>query len=126
MKPLVRIAALFAALLLASSSVLAHGGRARVGVGLYMSPWGFWGPPVYSSSYYYPRPYYPYPDVYYPRTVVVQPSAPMVYIEQGDGAGESAPAGGNYWHYCKESGNYYPYVKECPGGWHKVSPEPEK
>ncbi|MDP2882045.1 MAG: hypothetical protein Q8N89_10720 [Azonexus sp.] len=52
------------------------------------------------------------------------PPQPQVYIEQ---AQEPAPgAGQQYWYFCKSAQGYYPYVKECPDGWQKVLPQPEK
>ncbi len=98
---------LFALLLVASTSVMAHS-KARVHLGVHFgfpvfySPWWYAPPPVY---------YYPYP------TVVVPPSPP-VYVEK-----EQAE---NWWYYCDQSKGYYPYVKECPGGWQRVPPTPAK
>jgi hypothetical protein len=97
--------------LLVSGSALAwhHGG---VRFGFYV------GVPV--GPYWYP-PYYPY---YYPPAVVTVPSSPPVYVEQG-AAAPAAPVQQNYWYYCAESKSYYPYVKECPGGWQRVTPQPQ-
>jgi hypothetical protein len=103
-------------LLTGASSAWAHG---RVGVGVYFGP--YWGP---GPWYYSPPPYY-----YRPEVVVVPAPQPMVYVEQAQGAAsaETAPrAGEQYWYYCAASKGYYPYVKECPGGWQKVQPHPEK
>lgn len=85
---------------------LAHG-RTRVGV--YFGP--VWGPVWYPPPFYYP-----------PQVVVVPPSQPPVYIEQSPPA-EQASA---YWYYCKSAKGYYPYISECPEGWQKVLPQPEK
>lgn len=92
-----------------ASSASAHGPRTRVGV--YFGP--VWGPVWYPSPYYYP-----------PQVVVVPPAPPPVYIEQQQDAGPEP--GQQYWYFCKSAQGYYPYVKECPGGWQKVLPQPEK
>lgn len=111
-----KILSLLVVLLLAGmGSAWAHGGR--VGVGVYVGP--YWGP----GPWYYPPPYY-----YRPEVVVVPAPQPPVYIEQQ----QPAPAettnrpAEQYWYYCAASKGYYPYVKECPGGWQKVQPHPEK
>ncbi|MBS1143909.1 MAG: hypothetical protein H6R14_1315 [Proteobacteria bacterium] len=92
------------------SDASAHGVRGRVGVYIGGPVWGPW----------YPAPYY-YPP---PQVIVVPPPQPQVYIEQSQ---ESAPESGQqYWYFCKSAQGYYPYVKECPGGWQKVLPQPEK
>jgi hypothetical protein len=104
---------LAAGAVLASGSALAHG-RVHFGLGLNF---GF---PVWGPSYYYAPP----PAYYYPQTVVV-PAAPQVYIERGNQAAP-APTGGNWWYYCGDSRAYYPYVKDCPGGWQRVSPTPQR
>ena len=120
------------ALIVASGSVLARGGshgggrsgghfsgshgfhgshfasRARVGI-FVGAPFGYYAPPYY----YYP-PYYP--------PIVAAPSAPPVYIEQGNL--QPAPAQQGYWYYCAASQAYYPYVKECAEDWQLVSPQP--
>lgn len=92
----------------------AHDVRTRVGV--YFGPSVYWGSP-WPGPYYYP--YYP------PQVVVVPAPQPPVYIEQNEPA-ESAKQPSQYWYYCKSSKGYYPYVKECPDGWQKVLPQPEK
>lgn len=102
--------AMLVLLFAASSSAMAHGGRGRVGVGVYFGP--TWGP------WFYPPPYY-----YQPPVVVLPPSPPPVYIEQYEAAGENVQ---QYWYYCRGAKGYYPYVKECPEGWQKVLPQPEK
>ena len=89
-----------------------HGGP-RVSFGLHF------GVPFYAPYYYYPA-YYPAP-VYYPAApLVVQPSAPPVYVERGD----VVPEGAGTWYFCRESNAYYPYVKQCPGGWARVPAQP--
>ena len=90
------------ALVLASTSVLAHG-RGRVHLGLHF---GF---PLYPSYWHYPPPvyYYPYP---------VAPASPPVYVERSQAD--------SWWYYCEQTRGYYPYVKECPGGWQRVPPAP--
>jgi hypothetical protein len=73
-------------------------------------------------GYYHPYPYYYHPYYYYPP-VVVQPSPP-VYVERGES--QPAPAQEYYWYYCADAKMYYPYVKQCPGGWQRVSPQPQE
>lgn len=67
-------------------------------------------------------PFYPWPYYYraYPP-VVVAPSGPTTYIEQG---GEGLGRAEAYWYYCPDSKSYYPYVRECPGGWQREVPRP--
>lgn len=93
-----------------ASSASAHGSRARVGVYIGGPVWG---------PYWYPSPYY-----YPPQVVVLPAPQPPVYIEQQQDAGPES--GQHYWYFCKSAQGYYPYVKECPGGWQKVLPQPEK
>ena len=99
-----------------------YGGNVRFGISL--------GVPVYGPRFY-PAPYYAYPAYAYPAPVyayppvVVEPSPPPVYIEQG--ASPSAPAqtqAQGDWYYCAASGAYYPYVAECPAGWQRVPAQP--
>ena len=117
--------------LLASTGGAWANGRVYGSVGVYLGgPGPYWGP-AYGRPYYYPRPYYPwpyaYPAPYYePAPVVVVPTEPPVYIEQGDPVAGHEPDGGQYWYYCRNAKNYYPYVKECPGGWQKVPPQPAR
>jgi hypothetical protein len=107
----------------ASASALAwhHGGHARVGV--YIGAPAYWYPPYYYPPYYAPY----YPGYYYPP-VVVAPSAPPTYIEQGGGqpavASPQSPPEPNWWYYCADAKAYYPYVRECPAGWQRVAPQP--
>ncbi len=123
MKIFKSLSLLLALLLCGIGGASAHGGR--VGVGVYVGPGPFWGPPIY-RPYYGPGPYF-YPAPYFaPPPVIIQQAPPPVYIEQRPAAEEPAQEAGNYWHYCRESKAYYPYVKECPGGWQKVLPQPEK
>jgi hypothetical protein len=93
-----------------------HGGFYHGGprVGIVIGGPGYWG---YPDAYDYPP--YAYPPV------VVAPSAPPTYIEQGEPA-EQAPAAqqSNDWYYCSKPEGYYPYVKQCPGGWQRVAPQP--
>ena len=101
-----------------------HRGNHRGGnvhFGVVIGP--FWGAP-----WHYPPPYYPR---YYPPVVVVQPPAPLVYIEQAPMPAAPLPppapaaaAPANYWYYCAAARAYYPYVGECPGGWQQVLPQP--
>ena len=120
---LTRRAAILLALLavasFASESALAHGGRARIGVGFYFGApyWGGWG---------WGAPYYPYYPPHYSAYPVYVPSQPATYIQQ-DVAPAPAPAPQQgYWYYCSDAQAYYPYVKECPGGWQRVSPQPSR
>lgn len=102
---------------LMASAAWAHPPRARVGVyvGPYWGPW--WGPP----PIYYPQP-----------VVVVRPEPQPVYVEQAESSEPPppkvvAPAPvQQYWYYCASAKGYYPYAKECPEGWQKVLPTPEK
>jgi hypothetical protein len=96
-----------------TTSAWAHGWRGHVGV--YVGG-PVWGPMWYPPPYYYP-----------PQVVVVPPPQPTVYIEQQEAApAEPASGGQQYWYFCNSAKGYYPYVKECPGGWQKVLPQPEK
>ena len=93
------------------SSAWAHGSRVYFGVNVG-GP--MWGPVWYPPPYYYP-----------PQVIVVPPPAPPpVYIEQPAPAVQSAQQ--QYWYYCARAKGYYPYVKDCPEGWQKVLPQPEK
>ena len=99
-----------AALLMAfSGGALAH---VHTEVGVYVGP--YWGP------WYAPPPYY-YPPQ--PQVVVVPQAPPPTYIENRQAPAETAQ---QYWYYCRSAKGYYPYVKECPDGWQKVLPQPEK
>ena len=91
-----------------------HHGGVRFGFGLFVGAPAF----GYYPSYYYP----PYPPYYYPQTVVV-PTAPPVYVEQGQ-VPAPAQAQPGYWYYCRESNAYYPYVEQCAGQWERVPPRP--
>ena len=105
-----------------AGSALAHRSHVGIGVGINL------GPPVLAPAWPAYRPYYgpyygPYYPYYSPPSVVVVPAAPPpVYIEQNPPA-ETANA---YWYFCPDAQAYYPYVKECPEGWQKVLPQPEK
>jgi len=68
--------------------------------------------------YFPPLPYFP--------PVVEAPTAPPVYIEQGNDPSapdrsSGYPAG--YWYYCADAQAYYPDVKECAGAWQLVAPQ---
>jgi hypothetical protein len=88
---------------------------------------GFYvGAPFYGPAYYPYGPYYPYRAPYYAYPpVVVAPSQPPVYVEQGAAPAPitSAAADGN-WYYCADSNAYYPYIKECATGWQRVPAQP--
>lgn len=97
-----------------------HGGNVRFGISI--------GVPIYGPRYY-PAPHYAYPAYVYPAPVyayppvVVAPSAPPVYVEQG--ATEAAPAQAQgEWYYCATTQAYYPYVAECAAGWQRVPAQP--
>lgn len=106
-----RVVLLALALVLAATgSAFAHGGRARIGVGVYMGP--YWSPWFYPPPYYYP-----------PQVIVVPQAPPPVYIEQREAPAAPEPAS---WYYCHPAKAYYPYVKECPEAWQKVLPQPER
>jgi hypothetical protein len=84
-----------------------HGGH-RAAVGLMFAAPAFWlfRAPIYAPS------------------VVAAPSAPPVYIEQGDAQPVAVQSAGDWWYYCAESKAYYPYVKECAQEWQRVAAEP--
>ncbi len=99
-----------------------HGGNVRFGISI--------GVPIFGPRYY-PAPYYGYPayihraPVYAHPPVVVQSSAPPVYIERETAPAAVAPAQAqNDWYYCAESRAYYPYVAQCPAGWQRVPAQP--
>ena len=116
---------LIALLLLGAGGVgNAWADHGHVRFGVMVGP--YWGAP-----WHYPPPYYypPYYAPYYPPVVVERP-VPQVYIEQQQAPAAPPPAPvaaapANYWYYCAAAKGYYPYVKECPGGWQKVSPQPQ-
>jgi hypothetical protein len=126
----------FALAATSSASALAwRGGHARVGV--YIGGPAYWYPPYYYPPYYYPQYYPPYYPAYAYPPVVVAPSAPQTYIEQGGGPpaatqsqppsqAQSSQSQTNWWHYCADTKAYYPYVKECPAGWQRVAPQPQQ
>ena len=99
-----------------------YGHRGNVHFGLSI------GVPIFGPRFY-PAPYYGYPAYAYPAPVyayppvVVQPSAPPVYVERDAAAAAPAPAQ-NDWYYCPESRAYYPYVAQCPAGWQRVPAQP--
>jgi hypothetical protein len=112
---------------LASSSAMAqhrghghghggHGGSVRFGISLGIP---LFGPRFYPAPYYaYPAPAYVYPPV------VVAPSSPPIYIEQGATAQEAPAQAQGDWYYCADSNAYYPYVAQCPAGWQRVPAQP--
>ena len=91
-----------------------EGGHVRFGISF--------GMPFYDSGFYSPYYGYPYPAYAYPP-IVVQPSPPPVYIEQGAAQAAPAPAQAD-WYYCAASRSYYPYVSTCPAGWQRVPAQP--
>ena len=87
------------------------------------------GVPVFGHGYYpwpndaysvyaYPAPSYVYPPV------IVQSSAPPVYVErpQVRSVVPTQPQGD--WYYCADAKAYYPYVTQCPAGWQRVPAQP--
>jgi hypothetical protein len=86
-------------------------GHGYMGVGVVVGSPFFWGP------WYYPPVYYP--------PVVIERSAPPVYVEQLPPI-ESRPQTryAGYWYYCQSPSGYYPEVRECPRGREKVPPRP--
>lgn len=68
---------------------------------------------------YWSYPYYPY----YAPSVVMVPSAPPVYIEQGNPQ-PTALQQMNNWYHCATPEGYYPYIKQCQAGWEIVSATP--
>lgn len=114
------IALLLAGTLGANSAWAYHGGHTHFGV--YVGP--YWGPSYYPPAPYYYPPYYP---AYSPPVVITQEPSP-VYVQQPAAPAPAAPSINepvNFWYFCTASKNYYPYVTECPGGWKKVSPQPQ-
>ena len=113
-KILMFLFAAVAALLVAGvAPVYAHGGvRAGIWIGPVWGPW--WGPSYY--SYYYPY-YYGY------GPPVMQQPAPAYDYNQPAPPAQEQPY---YWYFCPDAKAYYPYVKQCPGGWQKVIPSPQK
>lgn len=113
MKAYRKILLVLGLLVLGMGAAMAHG---RASFGVYVGP--AWGPWWYPAPMYYP----PQP------VVVVRPEPPPVYIEQPAAQVEApAPAPAQqYWYYCRGAKAYYPYVKECPEGWQKVLPQPER
>ena len=113
-----------AAMLASETASARHGGRhhgyghghARVGVGL---------------GFYFGAPYYPYYSPYYYPPYYYQPyyvAPPVTYIERPSPAPQAAPAapaGPDYWFFCRETGTYYPYVGQCAGGWERVPAQPQ-
>lgn len=112
--------------MIVAGGALAHGygrpyyPRNSVYFGLNVgAPWGY---PYYS----YPAPVY-VPRVYVPSVAPVIVSPPAVYVEQQTAAPPvTTPLESGYWYYCNDSQAYYPYVNECPGGWQKVAPTPQR
>ena len=102
-----------------------HGGaRFGVGVGVGVAVGSvFWPGYYYSRPYYYNSYYSPYYAPYY-SPMVVAPSQPQTYIEQGGAAPAADPAQQGYWYYCAESRTYYPYVKQCAVPWQRAAPQP--
>ena len=115
-KAMVATAVLLTAALVAEPAFAWGRSHVRVGVGFYF------GVPLAGFPYYYP-PYYHYYPPYYPAPVVVQ-TQPAVYLEHSPVQFAPQPAQ-HYWYYCADSRAYYPYVKDCPGGWQRVSPQPQ-
>ncbi len=102
-----------------------HHGHVRGHVGIHFGPAAGW-----SWSPYYPYyPYYPGSSYHYQPYpgVVVVPSAPNVYIEQGQADyGRTAQPAPNDWYYCRKPEGYYPHVRRCPDGWQRVPAQPQE
>lgn len=123
MKRLSVLLAAFATLLslVAFSAPAEAHGRVRGGVFLNFGvPWpGWWGPRYYTYPGYY------YYDDYPPPAVYVERPEPPTYVERSDvEPAPTAQAPQHWWYWCPGSEKYYPYVKECPGGFHRVAPQP--
>lgn len=118
MKALLGLVVLGTAGLMAAPEASAHGGRARLSLGVHFGAPLYWHPwPAHSYSHSY---------FYYPAPVYVAPSvvhvAPPVFVQRHD---MPATDQQGWWYYCASARGYYPYVKECPGGWQKVPPAPQ-
>jgi hypothetical protein len=85
-----------------------HSGGSRVAVGAILAAPAFW--------------YFPVPVL--ARPVVVEPTAPLVYIERSDAQAASGQSTGEWWYYCADTKAYYPYVKECAQEWQPVAATP--
>jgi hypothetical protein len=59
----------------------------------------------------------PYSYYYPPLWSGIDPSAPVVYVEQFPGI---PGADTQDTIYCPERAAAYPYVTECPGGWQRI------
>jgi hypothetical protein len=100
-----------------------YGGFRGPHVGVFVDPLLLFYPFAYS-----PYGYYPYG--YYPQVVVTEPAAPIVYMEQGTPAQDSAQqpsqatSPSSDWYYCRKPEGYYPYVRSCPNGWQRVPAQP--
>ncbi len=95
------------------------------GIAGHAYAWGRVGVWVSGPMYY---PYVPPPPVYYypAAPVVVEPLAPMQYVEQGQPVADGSPAQqpGTWYYYCESAKAYYPYVKQCAAGWREVPATP--
>ncbi|HEX7641047.1 MAG TPA: hypothetical protein VF472_02445 [Burkholderiaceae bacterium] len=102
-----------------AASVQAHPGHFHgyVGVGVAVDPW----PAFYPGWGYYPYSYYPY---YAYQPVIVEPPAPVAYIEQNRQPQEAAPVQAGDWYYCRKPAGYYPYVRNCEKAWERVPAQP--
>jgi hypothetical protein len=112
------------------TSVLKVLGAAAIGLTMGLSP----GLPAFARDHHHHfhsrtsvfvgigDPFWPWYDPFYYAPVVVVPTAPPTYIEQGDASESSSDQ--SSWYYCERSQAYYPYVKDCPAGWKQVAPTP--
>jgi hypothetical protein len=96
--------------MVASVPALAHGGKHRARVGVFI------GAPVVFAPWYYPSYRYYHPPV------VVAPPAPVVYVERDQPP--PVQRSDAYWYYCPDSQTYYPYVQRCDVPWQRVLPRP--
>ena len=90
---------------------------AHPGYGLFFGAYPFW--PAYGYSW----PYASYGSYYGPN-IVLAPTRPPVYIEQGSAPSIQALEPGR-WEFCANPEGYYPYVKECAAGWQTLDPQPQ-
>jgi hypothetical protein len=122
MRKIAALLAVVAAAALASDPASARGrhhhghGHARIGIGIGFGFGGYYPyyPPYYYSPYYYAQP----PVTYIERSTSPAPQA-------APQAEPAAPAGPDYWFFCRESNAYYPYVGQCTSGWERVPARPQ-
>lgn len=84
-----------------------HGYGGHRGYGFSRGFGGHYGYPTYGYGYPYRSYAFSPPDV--------REQQPTAYVQQQF-----------YWYYCEDANAYYPYVQQCPRGWSKVVPSPNK